>query len=236
MPFNARTGHETDSTDPSTWSSFAEAVHVFGEGTTYAGVGFVFSAADPYCGVDLDECIINGVMVPAAQAIIDAFATYTEISPSGNGVKLIIMGAKPPWARCKSRKIAGFKETEVYDDERYFTLTGRRVEGTPAEIAARQDELDALCRRLWPQDKKSDPPPQQTPGTVIADDQELLERMFAAKRGELMRRLWDGDTSGHDGDASAADLALCNHLAFWTGRDKERMDRLFRGSGLYPQK
>jgi len=236
VPFNARTGHEASSTDPSTWSTFAEAVHALGEGSAYDGVGFVFSADDPYCGVDLDDCIIDGMMVPEAQAIIDAFSTYTEISPSGNGVKLIIIGAKPPWARCKSKRIEGFKETEVYDDERYFTLTGRRVESTPAEIAPRQKELEDLCHRLWPQNEKRTPPAPQTPGIVIADDQELLNRMFASKHGEKIRALWGGDTSGHDEDASAADLAMCNHLAFWSARDKGRMDRLFRGSGLYRQK
>ena len=236
VPFNARTGHEASSTDPSTWSTFAEEVHALGEGSAYAGVGFVFSADDPYCGIDLDDCIIDGVMVPEAQAIIDAFSTYTEISPSGNGVKLIIIGAKPPWARCKSKRIEGFKETEVYDDERYFTLTGRRVESTPAEITPRQKELEVLCHRLWPQNEKRDPPAPQTPGIVIADDQELLNRMFASKHGERIRALWGGDTSGHDEDASAADLAMCNHLAFWSARDKGRMDRLFRGSGLYRQK
>jgi NrS-1 polymerase HBD domain len=61
----------------------------------------------------------------------------------------------------------------------------------------------------------------------------LLERAFAAANGTKLRALYDGDTSDHGGDDSAADLALCNMLAFWTGPDLDRIDVLFRGSGLY---
>jgi len=57
-----------------------------------------------------------------------------------------------------------------------------------------------------------------------------------ARNGGTFSRLWAGDTSAHGGDDSAADLALCNLLAFWTGRDAERMDRLFRQSGLMREK
>jgi AAA domain len=63
-------------------------------------------------------------------------------------------------------------------------------------------------------------------------DDVLLSRIFAAENGEKVRALFEGDTSAYHGDHSAADLALCSHLAFWTQRDPERMDRLFRRSRL----
>jgi NrS-1 polymerase HBD domain len=236
VPLNPKTGGEAKSTSPPTWSSFADAVHSLGEGSIFAGVGFVFSPDDPFTGIDLDDCIVEGKLVPAAQQIVDAFGTYTEVSPSGNGVKMIVRGRKPQGARCKSKTIEGFKETEVYDAKRFFTLTGRRLPGTPESIADGQVALDDLCRRLWPP-KQRRTLPVPTPGTsAIPDDQSLLTRMFRSKHGDAIRRLWDGDTSAHGNDQSAADLALCNHLAFWTGRDRNRMDRLFRGSGLYRAK
>lgn len=65
-------------------------------------------------------------------------------------------------------------------------------------------------------------------------DQELIDKAHAAPaNGAQFSRLWAGD---HDGDHSAADQALCNLLAFWTGKDPDRMDRLFRQSGLYRDK
>ncbi len=232
VPINARTGREASSTDPSTWSSFTEAVSALGDGSSNAGIGFVFSPDDPFCGIDLDDCLKEGAPVPEAHAIVDTFKTYTEVSPSGNGVKLFLQGRKPPWARCRLKAIGGFKETEIYDSGRFFTLTGRRVPGTPVEVCHRQHELEALCGRLWPPAELSGGPDRASRRLGIEDDEDLLVRMFNSRHGAGIRRLWDGDTGAHGGDHSAADLALCNHLAFWTGRDRERMDRMFRRSGL----
>jgi len=68
------------------------------------------------------------------------------------------------------------------------------------------------------------------------DDEALIARACAAKNGDRFSRLWAGDASPYGDDASAADQALCNLLAFWTGRDEDRMDRLFRRSGLFREK
>ncbi|MEX0655313.1 MAG: hypothetical protein WD151_14415 [Phycisphaeraceae bacterium] len=237
VPINVRTGREADCTDPSTWSTFAEVVHALGEGSTFAGIGFVFAPDDPFCGIDLDDCLHgDGTLVDNARQIVDTFNSYTEVSPSGQGVKIFIEGTKSPWAKCRSKQIEGFKETEVYDQKRFFTITGHPLPGTPEQISNRQHELNDLCRRLWPQrESPAQSPPSSTNGEH-PDDDTLLERMFASKKGDVLRQLWGGDTSGHDEDDSGADLALCNHLAFWTGRDRGQMDRLFRRSGLYREK
>lgn len=68
------------------------------------------------------------------------------------------------------------------------------------------------------------------------DDQTLLELAHKAQNGATFERLWRGDTSEYRDDQSAADLALCVMLAFWTGKDETRIDSLFRQSGLYRQK
>src|SRR5262249_23472702 len=70
--------------------------------------------------------------------------------------------------------------------------------------------------------------------TVPGDtDEDLLWQAALADNGDKFLRLWLGDTSLHDGDDSSADLALGSILAFWCGRDRqERIDRLFRPSGL----
>lgn len=68
------------------------------------------------------------------------------------------------------------------------------------------------------------------------DDAALVERACAARDNGRFRRLWQGDITMHGDDHSAADQALTNRLAFWTGRDPARMDRLFRASGLFREK
>jgi hypothetical protein len=65
----------------------------------------------------------------------------------------------------------------------------------------------------------------------LGDDRDLLDRAFAARNGPKVQALYAGDLSAYGGDHSAADLALCSALAFWTN-DPDRIDALFRGSGL----
>jgi primase-polymerase (primpol)-like protein len=73
--------------------------------------------------------------------------------------------------------------------------------------------------------------PRSLPAAPL-DDQELVEKMLSASNGHNVEALWRGDLSAHDGDHSAADLALCNHLAWWTSSDAAQIDRVFRGSAL----
>lgn len=235
-PVNARIGGNADSTDPATWATFDEAVAAWKSGGT-AGIGYVFAGDDPFCGIDLDGCIDDaGVIVPTARAVLDSLNSYAEISPSGRGVKVFIAGRKPEGVGCKSQAVAGFKECEVYDRERFFTVTGQHVAGTPGGVEERQAELNALCSRLWPRKPKSHLNRPLSETGFAGDDDVLIRRVIASKNGDRFAKLWAGDTSMHGGDASGADQALCNSLAFWTGKDTERMDRLFRRSGLFREK
>ena len=137
---------------PNTWTNIDDAVR---EGVNpkntrggLAGVGFVFQMYDPYVGIDLDKCITDdGAISPWAQEIIDSTKSYTEISPSGKGLHIITKGK---WGR-GSRK-GGL---EVYDRERYFTMTGRHLDGTPETINNRQAELDCFAERIFWRGKKS---------------------------------------------------------------------------------
>jgi len=236
VPIDPQTGRGASSTDPSTWTTYHDVVAACRASDAYAGVGYVFSADDPFTGVDLDGCVDeHGAIVAGAREIIDSLNSYTEISPSGRGVKIFLAAHKPEGAGCRSRAIEGFKETEVYDRGRFFTVTGRHVAGTPPGVEERQAELDALCARLWPKKRSRRAKPPTAAG-FDGDDEALVEQAGAAKNGERFRRLWAGDTSMHGGDDSAADQALCNMLAFWTARDADRMDRLFRRSGLFREK
>lgn len=230
VPINGATGELAKSTDPSTWCSFEVAYTAFKQ-RGYDGVGFVFATGGLYSGLDLDDCVNpDGSMAVEALKHVMDLDSYTEISPSGEGVKLFLRGRKPSSVGCRTKDVGWGGEIEVYDKERFFTITGRHLMGTPVTVNDRQAQLEALCDQYWPSASMAEPP--LPPRPVSMSDQDLLDRMFACANGEKIRRLWNGDTGDYGGDESAADMALCSYLAFWTGRDKGRMDAMLRASGL----
>jgi len=97
VPVNPRTGNFADSTDPATWGSFEEAMRGCERFAFIEGIGFVFTAGDEFAGIDLDDCrsVQSGEISPWGQRIIENMNSYSEVSPSGGGVKIFIRGRKP---------------------------------------------------------------------------------------------------------------------------------------------
>jgi primase-polymerase (primpol)-like protein len=91
-------------------------------------VGYVFSADDPFTGIDLDGCLNpqTGELASWAQDIVQRMATYAEVSPSGTGVKLWVR-ARMSGSRHKKR-LSEAAALEVYDQGRFFTVTGRHAD------------------------------------------------------------------------------------------------------------
>jgi hypothetical protein len=136
------------STDPATWSDYATAqaaVKRYG----LAGVGFVFTADDPFCGVDLDDCRNpqTGTIAPWAQAIIGKLDSYSEVSPSQTGIKVFLKGELPAGAKHNTPHEGG--SVEMYGAGRYFTVTGKHVAGTPGTVERRQAELTTVYARIF---------------------------------------------------------------------------------------
>lgn len=226
---------KASSTDPESWSSHTYAANAVERGQA-AGVGYVFSPDDEYVGVDLDDCVVDGKVDPHAMDIVRQLDSYTELSPSGTGLHIIVRAAIRG-KRNRTKKTPWDGEFESYDQGRFFTVTERHLEGTPQTIEARQDELDAVRARMFPEPTRQErTAAAAAPAAGLDDDEELLRRARAAKNGRDFDALYGGDTSRHGDDESAADLALCNMLAFWTGPHPERIDRLFRRSGLMRDK
>ncbi|MCH7989369.1 MAG: hypothetical protein IID46_09515 [Planctomycetes bacterium] len=236
-PFDPRTGWLANHPDPTTWGTFADALGAYQSGG-YDGIGFVFSTVDPYFGTDLDNCRdpATGTIKSWALDIIQSLDSYTEVSPSGTGVKILARGKLPPGRRVK--KISGGK-TEVYDTARYFTVTGQVVAGLPTILSDRQAEIDSLHRRLFSQTKQN-VPQGSTPAVALTSESSLIldDQIISLLTAKpKYRRLWQGRYSLWTGkkrkyaSQSEADAALVSRLARLTP-DAVQIDRLFRRSGL----
>ena len=212
-------------TDPSTWGTFREARDAFEHGKA-DGVGIVLG--DGLVGVDLDECrdSENGTIDPNARTIITKLDSYTELSPSRKGVHILLHGALPRGRRRKGT-------VEMYEHARYFTVTGAHLPTTPTTIEDRTAALATVHAELFSTGSNGDrsAPTNQAVKLKALDGQDLLDLARSTRKDEAFSQLWDGDTANY-ASASEADLALCNHLAFYSGRDRAQMDRLFRQSGL----
>lgn len=105
------------------------------------GIGREFIKRQGITGIDLDKCIIDSQIESWAQAIIDRFNSYTELSPSGRGAHIWVYGSIPDNIGSDPD---GISKIEMYDHKRYFTWTGKHIEGTPLTIEHRQDEVTSL--------------------------------------------------------------------------------------------
>jgi putative DNA primase/helicase len=195
LPVNVNTNKLASSTDPSTWTTFETAVS---KRNGHAGIGFVFSADDEYCGIDFDACYRNdtGETAPWALTWITKLNSYSEISPSGTGIKVWVK-AKWPLQKGKQIKITDARFVdgkdpgiEVYDHGRYFAVTGHRLSDYPAEIQERQDIINELCRTYFPNGEalparstSSSTAPSSSPSSVVERARKYLATMPGAISG-----------------------------------------------------
>ncbi|PIE71619.1 MAG: hypothetical protein CSA22_01990 [Deltaproteobacteria bacterium] len=215
--------------DSSTWGSFHHAIQCFQNSSgTLDGVGFVLTDQDPFCGWDLDKCrdLKTGGLESWASNLLFEMGTYTEISPSGTGLRLIYKGTLPPGGRRKGK-------IEVYESGRYLTITGHQSSPSPVEIMSRSNEAAAIHKKIFAQAEKEQERFKPSYGGGTHDDDALLQHAFTWKNGPEIRRLFEGDAGN---DHSAADQSLCNHLSFLFDRDPNRIDAMFRRSGLMRDK
>ncbi len=226
VPVNPKTGRNAATDDPTTWSTFDLALAHY-LNNHLAGVGYVFSDADPYCGIDLDGCVdTDGHVEPWAAQVVADLSSYTEFSASGRGLHVIVRATLPSG----SRKGA---TVEMYDGFRFFAMTGRLYPGGRPTIEDRQAEVEALHAATFPRETRSRPALAPVVPLTI-DDERVLDLARQARNAAKFDRLWAGDITGY-GSQSEADLALVSILSFYT-QDAAQLDRLFRQSRLYRPK
>jgi putative DNA primase/helicase len=225
VPVAPRTGGPGKSTDPATWAPFGVALRACRTDATL-GLGFVFAPGGGLVGVDLDGAVdaATGALTPFAWEIVAALDSYTETTPSGTGLHIIVAGTLPGPRR--QRKAPG-ANIELYPDGRFFTMTGAHLVSSPATVEDRTEALAALYGTLFPPEPT--PPPQSAAPVALADTA-ILRIASGARNGAKFRALMRGDTTGYASE-SEADAALLALLAFYTS-DPAQLERLFTLSVL----
>lgn len=235
VPINAETGELAKSNDSSTWSSYDKAFEVF-QGTNADGLGFFFEP--PYVGVDIDDISDDIERFKSGDIeknivfeFYELLKTYAEISPSGNGIHLIFKGKIPGLSRRKGN-------VEMYSEGRFFTMTGNSLNKYEEINEPSENSIDYIYRKyIRPENIKRIDFGNHGIQHDLSDS-EVINKAIASKQGSKFKDLLNGNWHKYEEytSQSEADIALANILAFWTARNFQQMDRIFRQSGLMRDK
>ena len=230
VPYNPLSRKKASSKAPITWTTFDKAVEAKNR-YKYIGIGYVFSK-NGYVGIDIDKCRNKetGELSDIGKRCLELLPTYCEISPSGTGLHFIAKGVLPPKGRKNSET-----GVEMYEEARFFTVTGDSITGGKFPVNECQGGIEEVHKLFIAKEKKPKAPRKAAVKTVLTDD-EVIQRAQASSNGEDFKLLYEGKWQDKYSSQSEADLAFAMKLAFWTGRDKDQMDRIFKSSGLNREK
>ena len=222
-------GYQAKITNPQHWNSFQEIVkiklandkQVFNHAnpvlqTGFSGIGFCLSKMDPFTGIDLDHTD-NQEEFDRQLKIYNNFNSYSEISPSGQGLRIFCFGNL-----LQGRRRANI---EIYSEGRFLSVTGDVY--NPAPIAHRQELLDILWAEMGAPAKIY----QVKDKPQTEDDATILKRASDAVNGEKFMKLFQGDWTSLYPSQSEADFSIIDMFAFYT-QNVEQITRLFHMSQL----
>ena len=247
LPTDWRTGYKCDPHDPANQCGYDEAA------ATGRPVGFVITEGDGFFFLDIDDCLTAAGWSPLAVELCNRMAgAAVEVSQSGTGLHILGRGVIGPHTK---RNIA--LHAELYTEGRFVALTGTNAAGDV--MADLTPALEQVAAAYFPPGVHAeisgwtDAPIEEYGGPE--DDAELLrfamasgKKSAAAAFGEghvTFSDIWMADADklaarypGEKGsfDASIVDGALAGHLAFWTGKNCERMRSLMMQSALVREK
>ena len=245
IPLSYLTAQACNAHEAANWTTYEAAAQLAAAWGPAFTVGLVITAADDLFCIDIDGAATPAGWSPLSQQIVAALpGCMIEVSQSGRGLHVWGRYPNPP-PHIKKRIDL---HIEAYTEGRFIAIGTGQI----GEIAPRCDALPAFLATYFP--------PRAT-GPALEDDAPVPEWRGPESDDELLRRamrskstasvfggkasfadLWTADASvlraaypgdgEHGYDASSADAALAQHLAFWSGRHASRMITLMQRSGL----
>lgn len=216
VPYDPKSDKHAAVDNPATWSSYDLVVSKAKE---YSGIGFVFSNNDPYSFIDLDDTSGDQAALDRQIKIYREFCSYSEISPSGKGLHIIVRGVVPAGRRRS--------HIEIYSSQRYATMTGNVYNDKPIE------DRQSILISLWEQMGAGAPATLLYTGDTKEqfNDDEIVKQAKSATNGIKFETLFTGKWQDLYQSQSEADYALIDIIAFYT-QNKKQIERIFHKSAL----
>lgn len=220
IPLIGNSSKRADSTDSSTWTT---AENIKGK-----NLGIVLHDRRLVC-IDIDHVLVGGKLQQenVAELLVKA-NSFTEISRSGTGLHIFFEVSEPITITTNKKK-----PFEVYNSNRYIAVTGVPWGNIlPVRVVSPKEAFEIINLAVPQKEPLIAPTGADILNTPEQPDDIVLKKMFNSKNGADIKKLYDGDIEGYENDYSSADLALCGHLAFWTGKNIAQTERLWMLSPL----
>lgn len=201
VPYQPKhSGRSAKVTEPDHWTFYDEALAVFHRGG-FSGVGFVLNGKE-ISAFDLDKCVSRGVdgeiiLTPLARKLVERCGSYCELTPSGNGLRIIGLSRDGGAVQTKFKVVESEADDwilEVYrNTPRYITVTGVPLDGYdlfPVNIDERIDEALLMA----PSTPKIDPALWQS--TFVEGDFSDCADLEEAVDPDVLEDIRDGASRG----------------------------------------
>ncbi len=219
IPVNPHSGGAGSTTNPATWGTFLQGLDAY-HTRSLSGIGLVLTEGTGIVGVDVDKCRNpeTGEINAEGLGIIRRLKSYTEVSPSGTGIRIFIRGNLPPYGRKKGR-------IEMYVTGRFLTVTGHEIldeDGEGRDVEDRTAEILALHLEVFGQ-QVIQVPHAGSNGNGSKRPADELSRLLEELTASDSRLLetWERRREEFEGDQSRYDQALVDALvkAGWSDSD-----------------
>lgn len=231
VPYNPKNGHHAYVNKPETFADFESAL---GSSKDYDGIGIRVDGK--IIAIDIDHCMNGKKMSVLAADIVSHFrSAYIEKSPSGTGLRIILLVADD-FTYDKYTYYIKKGDVEVYVSgatNRFVTITGDVF--IENDITEDMDALKWLLEKQMKRKTLKKSKEESESHESYLTDEGVISKAMASKQGEKFRKLWNGDISDYP-SGSEADLALASMFAFYCGGNREQVDRLYRQSALVRSK
>ena len=215
-------GYRASTTNEKTWCDFESVSIEYEVDEQYSGIGFVLSDDNNFVCLDIDNAIDKKGQINSELALKMMQLTYCEKSPSGTGLHCFFKGKLPDNRKKKRTDL----DIELYGSARFMTVTGCIIGQN--DICDNQEVLNTLVEDYFKEDLPvNDVVREESNTNMQLSDEDIINIMMKSKQKGKIKDLLQGTYESYFESSSEAVQSLLHYLAFYTGKNKQQMERIF---------